>query len=97
VTFENKIVVGLDDIKAVSFECMGRECHARVTLSLDKIRIPARCPNCNEIWISGGAKSFLSDTSQQTNFINALDKLRLLEANGVAFKILLEFDAAQIS
>jgi hypothetical protein len=90
MTFEHKIVVGLDDIKAVTFEC--RKCHARLTVSPEKIQIPDGCPNCPNSWISGEKKSFQSDTSQQTNFVDALAKIRVLEGSGAPFKIFLEFN-----
>lgn len=90
MTIEHKIVVGLGDIQAVIFECSN--CRARVSVSPDKLQIPKQCPNCNQGWIGGEKKSFQSDTSQQTNFVEALSKLRLLEANGSGFRILLEFE-----
>ena len=37
-------------------------------------------------------KSFQSDTSQGKNFVDALAKLRVLEAKPLPFKILLEFE-----
>jgi hypothetical protein len=93
VTFEHKIVVGLNDIKAVIFECANAKCRARLSVFPDKIQIPAKCQNCNEAWIDHRErKSFLDDSSQQTNFIKALSNLRMLEENGAPFKILLEFD-----
>jgi hypothetical protein len=91
MTIEHKIVVGLSDIKAVIFECANANCHARVIVSPDNIHIPKQCPACNEGWISI-EKSFQSDTSQEKNFVDALAKLRVLEAKPLPFKILLEFE-----
>src|ERR1022692_1810663 len=49
MTVERKIVVGLDDIQAVSFEC--EKCHSRLTLPPDKIgEIPQRCEQNRSAW-----------------------------------------------
>ncbi|MGD0471556.1 MAG: hypothetical protein ABSA54_24535 [Terriglobales bacterium] len=90
MTFENKIVVGLNDIKAVIFECSN--CRARICVSPDKVQIPKECPSCNKGWRSAEKQSFLSDTSQEMNFIDALAKLRVLETKPLPFRILLEFE-----
>jgi len=92
MTIEHKIVVGLKDIKAVIFECANPTCHARLSVSPDKIRIPTQCQNCNAAWMGRERKSFQDDTSQQMNFVNALGNIRLLEENGAPFRILLEFE-----
>jgi hypothetical protein len=96
VTFEHKIVVGLDDIKAVSFEC--NQCHTRVTMSPDKIVVPHKCPNpqCDNVWIWGDPKNFQSVTSPHMNFVNAIGQIRkqLEENGGGGFKVLLEFENA---
>jgi hypothetical protein len=53
MTFERTIVVGLEDIQAVSFEC--HKCQSRITILPDKLRdIPEKCHNCGEAWKSGG-------------------------------------------
>ena len=49
VTFERKIVVGLEEIRAITFEC--HQCKSRLTVSPDDIRdIPTACPHCNFSW-----------------------------------------------
>ena len=93
MTLEHKIVVGLGDIKAVIFECRAGNCRARLTVSTEKMRIPTECPYCSKTWISGEQKSsFQPETSQQTALIDALEKVKVLEANGATFRILLEFE-----
>jgi hypothetical protein len=44
MTIERKIVVGLEDLKALIFECRAVEkaCKSRVSVSPDQARIPAR-------------------------------------------------------
>lgn len=44
MTFERKIIVGLEEIKALVFEC--NECGARTIIPLEKLSsIPKECPN----------------------------------------------------
>jgi hypothetical protein len=92
MTFEHKIVVELDDIKAVSLEC--RQCHTRVTMSPDAIHIPDVCPgaNCDNVWMAGDPANYQSVTSPHMNFINAIGKIRKELGKGAPFTILLEFD-----
>jgi|ERR1019366_4010583 hypothetical protein len=96
MTFERKIVVGLDDIKAISFEC--NKCHSRITILADKLRdVPENCHNCGEIWKSRGLSPHHQDVaSPYSNFVSAIWKIRTLLENGAPFKILLEFDEPKI-
>jgi len=91
MTFEHRIVVGLDDIKAVSIEC--NQCHTRLTMSPDSIRIPPHCQQCDSVWIVGDPTNYTAVTMPQLNFVNAISQIRKqLEKNGGGFRILLEFD-----
>jgi hypothetical protein len=90
MTVEHKIVVGLDDIKAVSFEC--KQCRTRVTMLPDDIRVPYRCQKCDAVWIVGDPSSYQGVTSPHMNFVNAIGQIRKQLANGAPFKILLEFN-----
>lgn len=92
MTFESKIVVGLDDIKAVTLEC--NQCHTRVTMLPDNIQIPYNCQRCDSTWIVGDPRNFQAVTSAHLNFVNAIGQIRKHLANGAPFRILLEFDAA---
>jgi hypothetical protein len=48
VTSEHKLVVGVDDIKAVTFECLS--CETRISIPFEKLNIPPRaCSSCNAI------------------------------------------------
>jgi hypothetical protein len=89
MTLEHKIVVGLDDIKAVSFEC--KQCQTKVTISPDNIRVPHHCQQCDSVWILGEPSNYLSVSSPYMNFVNAIGQIRKQLANGAPFKILLEF------
>jgi hypothetical protein len=92
MTFEHKIVVGLNDVKAVIYECLNKNCGARVIASPDTVQIPKQCPSCNEGWLSGEQTSRQSDTSQEKNFVEALRQLRILGTKPLPFRILLEYD-----
>jgi len=92
MTVEHRMIIGLDDIKAVTFEC--NQCHTRVTMPPDDIRIPHNCHRCDNAWIIGDPANYTSVTMPQLNFVNAIGQIRkqLQKNGGVAFKILLEFD-----
>ncbi len=89
MTFERKIVVGLDDIKAVSFEC--KQCQTRVTMLPDDLRVPHHCQKCDCAWIIGDPANYQAVTSPHLNFVNAIGQIRKQLANGAPFRILLEF------
>lgn len=90
VTFEHKIVVGLDDIKAVSLECS--QCHTRVTMPPDDIRIPHHCQRCDNAWVIGNPVNYQAVTSPHLNFVNAIGHIRKQLKDGAPFRIFLEFD-----
>jgi hypothetical protein len=91
MTFEHKIVVGLDDVRAVTFECC--QCQARLTVSPDKLQVPRRCQQCDAPWIIGTPMHVGSSTSSYVNFANAIGEIREQLSKGAPFKLLLEFDA----
>lgn len=93
MTFEHKIVVGLDDIRAVSFECS--QCHTRVTMLPDDLQVPRRCQKCDSVWIVGDPSNYQSVTSPHLNFVNAIGEIRKQLAKGSPFKVLLEFNDAE--
>ncbi|HEY4878048.1 MAG TPA: hypothetical protein VIH97_02905 [Candidatus Acidoferrales bacterium] len=91
MTFERKIVVGLEEIRAISFEC--HKCKSRLTVSPDDLRdIPAACPHCNFSWrqpIDPDA----GPVSPPKNFAVGIREIRIrFGADVIGFKILLEFD-----
>ena len=96
MTIEHSIVVGLDDIKTVIFEC--RQCRTRVSMLPNDIRIPQKCPNENcasREWITGipanVRSSYEASTAKYVNFVEAIGHIRKSK-NDAAFRILLEFD-----
>jgi hypothetical protein len=93
MTVERKIVVGLTDIKAISFQC--DNCEYRITMSPDKVsQLPASCLNGHR-WISGEVGMIA--LPPLLLFGNTISKLRTLaEQKALGFKILLEFDEPKL-
>jgi hypothetical protein len=99
MTVEHILVVGLDDIRAVTIEC---KCGTRVSLQPDNLHIPEKCPatGCDTIWIKGKSFGLSSEhdewTSAQLTFVEALGNIRSKPQNGKptngVFKIFLEYD-----
>jgi hypothetical protein len=92
MTFERKIVAGLDDIRAVVSECM--KCHSRLAISPDNAdTFPQRCSRCSQQWILQDPTSYSSVDSPMSNFLRGVAETRVLIKSGVlGVKILLEFD-----
>lgn len=92
MTVERTIVVGLDDVKAVTLEC--RNCRTRVVLSPDHTRIPRQCPDCGSNWLSA--------VQDGANFLDNLRKIRaetptVAVADPPKFLILFEFDETELA
>lgn len=91
MTIERKIVVGLDDIKAITLEC---ECGARMTFTPELFRaIPANCSNCPKQWSKFDRLDTAPGIPAATWFLTSLRDIRtLLREKSLPFKILLEFN-----
>ena len=91
MTIERRIVVGLQDVKAVTFEC--EACHSRITMNPDRARdIPEQCAECKKKWAPHGFGMSGTAMSPFLNFVEALAKLRIIGTNTAGFSILLEFE-----
>lgn len=93
MTVERRIIVGLEDIKAVSLEC--NECHSKITLPPDlKSDIPASCERCNHPWrapqVVGSIRTCDSIIATFTHSIPTIREL--MHAKSFGFSVLLEFD-----
>ena len=88
---EHKILIGLDDIKAVIFEC--RKCKSQQRILMSNLNeTPNSCTQCNSGWIQKD-NSYHSYPSRLDNFVKSMKKLLELEnSNTVNVKILLEID-----
>jgi hypothetical protein len=97
MTVEHRIVVGMGDIIAVTFEC--RTCHTRTSVPATSLQgVPRSCSSCNSIWWTGTDMSSHVVTSGPAaiGFIQAIITLRaLIQENRDAFRILLEFDGEE--
>lgn len=90
MTFEHKIVWGLEDIKYVIFEC--NECKARASLLLQSsFRPPAKCPNGHP-WDWNIGLGYSSTESPHLAFLSALKKLSDPGLKDVGFRVFLEFE-----
>jgi hypothetical protein len=94
VTIERRMIAGIADIKAVTFQCLS--CNARTTVPASSLReVPRTCSLCNAVWWTGGDISANVSTSgpAATAFIQAIATLKILmREKKDAFRILLEFE-----
>jgi len=92
MTIEHSIVVGLDDIKTVIFECRG--CKTRLVMSPDSASIPRHCPkeHRDTEWLSGRASEIANDYEATSSaFLNLISAIELLRKRSGGFRILFEF------
>lgn len=93
MTFEHKIVVGFDDLKAVSFQC--KNCGARMSIQAKSLRdVPLACGSCNAGWrTASGAGQGMTAESAAQGLVEAIVSLRvLIRENQDLFRVLLEFE-----
>ena len=92
MTVERRLVVGLGDIRAVTFEC--KSCSARLTLAPDKVDPDGltRCPSCGTTWwTTPTSGKVMTPNSRIFTFLSAIGPMRELQAE-IGFTLLLEFD-----
>lgn len=96
MTTERKIVFGLQDIRAVSYEC--NKCHARTTFPLGYAREPIGvCYICNHRWRGEVPQSGYScEPSAYTRFLGAATEIKTLEKE-TGFKMVFELDEISAS
>lgn len=94
MTFERRIVVGLEDIVAVTFECANKQCHSRLTISPDKLTdLPQRCPRCSQQWIPPDPSTYSAVDAPFSNFLRGITDIRtVVRTNPIGVRILLEFE-----
>jgi hypothetical protein len=100
MTYEQKTIVSLEDIKAICFQC--KKCSAKISVSPDSgLSAPTQCLQCREPWIkdiSLAMESVMQSVHQEQQsslikFVKSLAKMRDPEVlNSFGFRILLEFD-----
>ncbi|HLV89214.1 MAG TPA: hypothetical protein VKV39_19680 [Candidatus Sulfotelmatobacter sp.] len=99
MSYEQKILLGLEDVRSICFQC--KKCEAKVSLSPDSgLSPPPRCLQCQAEWIKDAPHaSYLGQLmpEQQPELIKFLKTLAYMRktdsSSNFGFRILLEFDA----
>jgi hypothetical protein len=95
MTFEHKLLVGLEEIKAIVFEC--NECKSRTTLSPEQIDAPPmQCPRGHP-WDWNIPAQYQQTGSPFVSWLHSLRRLRDPMIVKVNFKMYLEFEGAKDS
>jgi len=95
MTVERKIIIGLEDIKAVLFKCTACDSRMSVVTKADEpIRIPHECHNCHRTWSLLEPAQYEHVGSPFVNFTSSLTKIISHWNDGVktGFRILLELE-----
>jgi len=94
MTIERRMTVGIDDIKAVTFECS--KCGGRTPIAVGSLReVPQQCPSCNEVWWRSNdfATHVTTSGPAAMAFIQAVRVLAAITRDKKdTFHILLEFE-----
>jgi hypothetical protein len=94
MTVEHRTIVGIDDIRAVTFQCSA--CTTRLTIPADSLRgVPRQCTSCNAVWWRGDEMATHVSTSGPAAmaFIQAIGTLAIMmREQKDTFRIFLEFD-----
>lgn len=84
---QKRVLVGLEDIRAIRLRCGG--CEGDVILSSDRDWTPDVCPSCDRAWRSLDTK----EATAEDRLVSALTGLRALIAKGKrSVSIVLEID-----
>jgi hypothetical protein len=91
MTFEQKLVAGLEEIKGIVFEC--NECKSRIVISPDSVDAPPlHCPR-NHHWDWNLIDDYDKTSSPFVSFLLGLKKIRdKARERSAGFKIFLEFN-----
>lgn len=88
MTFEHTVAVGLEEIRAIIFQCTS--CKARMAIVPDTLtEIPKQCPNGHP-WNTESPSGMVNSTAGR--FVFSLIEMRKSIYEKCGFKILLEFD-----
>jgi hypothetical protein len=96
MTFERRMIAGIEDIKAVVFQCGDKKCKVRTTVPVDALReVPRACPSCNLPWNQDATVQHVNTSAgAPVALVQAIVTMRVLQREGKEenFKILFEFD-----
>lgn len=94
MTIEHRILVGIEDIRAVTFECDA--CKARSTVPFGSVRdLPGSCSSCNAVWwVSSDFSTHVSASGPAARqFIHSIVTFRaLMGEKKTPYRILLEIE-----
>jgi len=97
MAIERRIIVGIDDIKAVTFQCSS--CGARTPVPINSLsEVPQQCNSCQVVWWRSNdfASHVTTSGPAATAFIQAIGVLAaLIRDKKDTFRILLEFEEAK--
>lgn len=96
MTFEHKLLVGLEEIKAIVFECLANGCESKVVIAPDRTdTLPMTCPH-------GHAWDWNIPTTSQASYgspvllwLQSLRRLRDPISKKFGFRLLLEFEGPE--
>ena len=95
MSFEHKIVVSLDEIKAIIFEC--NECNAKIVMSPETIEhLPIACPH-GHAWNWDTPDELDPSFSPFVSLIRLLKRTQNSMSQGVGFRILLELEEPRLT
>ena len=93
MTIERRMIVGIDDIEAVTFQCLS--CNAKATTPVSSLsEVPRQCKSCNAVWWRENEFASHVSTSGPAAmaFVQAIRTLTIMmREQKHAFLILLEF------
>lgn len=99
MAIERKLIVGIEDIKALVFEC--NSCLSRLSVAPAHLTMLTRCPQCNREWSLLDPFERLDQViSPFANFASSVERLRSLtkQATEVAgFRMLIELEEPNMS
>lgn len=94
MTVERRYIVGLNDLRALVFECTS--CGTHLSLPPDKVKAkpPERCFGCGEPWWKDGPQLPEGVAAHSIGrFLGAIPDVRVLQNQaGMGFRLLFEFD-----
>jgi DNA-directed RNA polymerase subunit RPC12/RpoP len=95
MTIQRRIVMSVEDIKTITFECTA--CSSRISLRPDgEIEVPNSCPQCRREWraLNQARPTMAPGPGPFVELANAIRRIRSLgnESIDPGFRIFIEFD-----
>jgi hypothetical protein len=96
MTVERKLMVDIEDIKAVCFECSKADCKTRITRSLGThFIIPTFCPECQTSWVIPHKRDLEESQLPPHQLIKTILDFKKL-TGPLPYRILLEFEEPKL-